>query len=191
MSFKFKTKTAAEINSCLNSYRDLLARVDRRLDDVRSRYPSEIACRKGCDCGCRNLSIFPIEALSVAMAIRDLPAGAADDIRQRACGHSQWDCPLHEKGACRLYPFRPIICRTHGFPLQTLFNGRPSIGFCRHNFKNRRSAVPHDAIIDLDGINSSLRAVNAALTGLHAFQVPDRLSISAAVLLEFDDILNT
>jgi Fe-S-cluster containining protein len=170
------------INSCLKPYRDLVARVDRLLDDVRCKYPADIVCHKGCDCGCRNLSIFPIEALSIFMAIRELPANAAAAVRQRAETHTIWDCPLLEDRACGLYPYRPIICRTHGLPLQTIYNGRPSIGYCRRNFENR-SAIPRDAVIDLDWINNSLRAVNAALVQHLTRQMPARLSIAAAVHL--------
>lgn len=170
------------IQNCLRPYRDLLARVDRLLDDVRCKYPADIACRKGCDCGCRNLSIFPIEALSIFMAMQELPAEAAAAIRQRAAAHSIWNCPLLEDRACGLYPFRPMICRTHGFALQTIYNGRRSIGCCRRNFKNRPD-IPQDAVLDLDWINNSLRAVNAALVQHLTRQMPARLSIAAAVHL--------
>ena len=168
------------IHNCLKPYRDLVARVDRLLGDVRRKYPADIACHKGCECGCRNLSIFPIEALSIFMAIQQLPIKTAAAIRQRAEAHTIWDCPMLEDRACGLYPFRPIICRTHGLPLQTIYNGRPSIGYCRRNFKNRPN-IPPDAVIDLDWINNSLRAINAALAQHLTRQMPARLSIAAAV----------
>jgi Fe-S-cluster containining protein len=180
----FKTTKLADVISCLDSYRRLVARVDRTLDRVRSRYPDDIACTKGCDCGCRNISIFPLEAIAVVMAVWRLPAETAAAVRRRAATHSMWDCPLHAAKTCQIYPFRPMICRTHGFPLSTVFNGRPSIGCCRRNFKNG-PPIPHDAVIDLDRINSSLRAINAAITGRLSLQVPARLPISAAVLIEF------
>ncbi|MGD2096648.1 MAG: hypothetical protein PVG35_03650 [Desulfobacterales bacterium] len=171
-----------QIHNGLKPYRDLVAWVDRLIGDVRRKYPADITCHQGCDCGCRNLSIFPIEALSVFVAIRELPTETAATIRQRAIANSIWDCPLLEDRACGLYPFRPIICRTHGLPLQTKFNGRPSVGYCRHNFKNR-PAIPRDAVIDLDGINNLLRDVNAALVPYLSRQMPARLSIAAAIHL--------
>ncbi len=114
------------------------------------------------------------------MAVQELPAEKAAALRQRANILSIWDCPLLEDGACGLYPFRPIICRTHGFPLQTIYNGQSSIGCCRRNFNNRPS-IPDDAIIELDPINSLLRAVNASAVAAMALQMPERLSIAAAV----------
>lgn len=172
-----------QIDQALQPYREWVARVDRLLDSVRSRYPNDIYCHKGCDCGCRNLSVFPVEALSVFMGVQELSANTAATIRRRAKANAIWNCPLLEERACGLYLYRPIICRTHGFPLQTVFNGRPSIGYCRHNFKNS-ATIPQDAIIDLDRINSSLRAINTAFIRQMTMQLPARLSIATAVLLD-------
>ena len=174
----------AHLHKCLIPYRDLLTTVDRLLYRIRRRYSAQITCRKGCDCGCRNLSIFPIEALSLANALQDLPAGTAVRIRKRAANASFWDCPLLEDQACNLYTFRPVICRTHGFPLQTIYNQQVSIGHCRHNFKDM-SSIPDDAVIDLDHINGALRAINSSAVSemAYALQLPDRLSIADALLL--------
>jgi uncharacterized protein len=166
-------------------YRNLVAGLDRIMDRIRRRYAGHIACRRGCHCGCRNLSIFPIEALSLADAMQNLSTETAAKIRKRASAVSLWNCPLLEDRACRLYPFRPIICRTHGFPLKTIYKGRSSIGYCRENFKEMPT-IPEDAIIDLDTVNRMLREVNAAVVGKMAdgLQMPARLSISEAVQLE-------
>jgi Fe-S-cluster containining protein len=172
------------LHKCLTPYRDLLTTIDQLLVGVRRRYSAQIACRKGCDCGCRNLSIFPIEALSLAYAMQDLPVGTSARIRKRAAKASFWECPLLEDRACNLYAFRPVICRTHGFPLQTIYNQRLSIGHCRYNFKNM-SSIPDDAVIDLDHINGALRAINASAASEMAdvLQLSDRFSIAEALLL--------
>ena len=172
------------LHKCLIPYRDLLTAIDRRLECIRRRYSAQIACRKGCDCGCRNLTIFPIEALSLAHAMQDLPVGTSARIRKRAANASFWECPLLEDRACNLYAYRPVICRTHGFPLQTIYNERLSIGHCRHNFKNM-SSIPDDAVIDLDHINGALRTINASAVSemAHVLRLHDRLSIAEALLL--------
>ena len=143
---------------------NLLTRVDRLLDGIQRRYPGHIVCHRGCGCGCRNLSVFPVEALSLVHAIRDLSAETGAKIRRRAAAASFWDCPLLEDRACSMYAFRPVICRTHGFPLLTHYKGRPSIGYCPKNFKDM-SFIPEDASIDLDNINRTLRAMNASSCG--------------------------
>jgi Fe-S-cluster containining protein len=182
----FKSKSVIDINKCFMNYRDLLTRVDRLLYSIQRQYSGHIVCHKGCDCGCRNLSIFPIEALSLANAMQqDLSEETGAKIRQRAAAVSFWDCPLMENRACCMYALRPIICRTHGFPLLTQYRGRPSIGYCRYNFKDM-SFIPDDAIIDLDSINHTLSAINASVVGelAHVLQLPDRLSIAEAIQLE-------
>lgn len=175
----------AHLHNCLIPYRSLLAAVDRTLDRIRRRYPVHIACRKGCACGCRNLTIFPIEALSLSRAVQDMPAEAAARIGKRAAGASFWECPLLEDQACSLYPFRPVICRTHGFPLQTNYNHRLTVGHCRHNFRNM-PVIPDDAVVDLDQINGVLRTINASAVNEMAavMPLPDRLTIAEAVLLK-------
>jgi len=93
-----------------------------------------------------------------------------------------------EDRACSLYSFRPLICRTHGFPLQTIYRDQLSIGSCRHNFKNMPS-IPDDAVINLDPINSTLREINASTVRETAsvLRLPGRLSIADAVLLAVFD----
>ena len=173
------------LHQFLIPYRGLLAMIDQQLDCIRRRYSAQIACHKGCNCGCRNLSVFPIEALSLAHAMQDLPAGTAARIRKRAENASFWECPLLEDRACKLYAFRPVICRTHGFPLQTVYNQRLSIGHCPRNFKNM-SSIPDDAVIDLDRINRVLRTINASAASEMApgLQLQDRLTVAQALLLE-------
>ena len=34
-------------------------------------------------------------------------------------------CPLNDAGLCRLYPYRPMICRLHGIPHELQTPGRP------------------------------------------------------------------
>ena len=172
------------LHKCLIPYRDLLATIDQLLNCIRRRYSDQIACSKGCNCGCRNLSIFPIEALSLVHAMQDLPGGTAARIRKRAAAASFWECPLLEDRACSLYAFRPVICRTHGFPLQTIYNQHLSIGHCPRNFKNM-SSIPDDAVIDLDRINGALRTLNASAVSEmgHVLQLQDRLSIAEALLI--------
>ena len=181
----FKLKAAVDIDKCLMNYRSLLTGVDRLLEGIRRRYSDQIVCHKGCDCGCRNLSVFPVEALSLLSAVQDLPEKTSAKIRQRAASASFWDCPLLENRACSMYAFRPVICRTHGFPLETHYKGWPSIGYCRQNFKNMPS-IPNDAVIDLDNINRTLRTLNESIVGelAHVLQLPERLSIAEAILLE-------
>ena len=187
MHVKLKLKSSGDIHKSLIDYRRLVARVDGMVHRIRRKYRVHIACHKGCACGCRNLSILPIEALSLSGALQDLPRLAIAAIRKRAAAVCIWECPLLSNGACSLYAFRPLICRTHGYPLLTHYQGRASIGYCRHNFKKMPS-IPADAVIDLEKINGRLRAINASVLREPERLLPiaDRLSISEAMMLELE-----
>ncbi len=178
-------KSAFDMHACLLTYRHLVVSVDQLLGRIQRKYGGHIACHKGCACGCRNLSIFPVEALSLAEALQNQPEEVIAKFQTRAASALFWDCPLLEDRACRLYAFRPLICRTHGFPLHTIYRGQSSIGYCRYNFKEMAS-IPADAVIDLAGINDTLRGINAAAVNqlAHIPELPDRLSIAEAILLD-------
>lgn len=50
------------------------------------------------------------------------------------------------------------------------------------------SSIPDDAVIELDTINGTLRTMNAAVVSelAHLLQLPERLSIAEAILIEAD-----
>jgi Fe-S-cluster containining protein len=101
-----------------------------------------------------------VEALSIALALRQSPPEKSERIRELAAAATLEKCPLLENGRCLLYEARPIICRTHGFPLLTLREGEKVLDFCPLNFKGV-STFPSNAILDLDLLNATLAAINA------------------------------
>jgi Fe-S-cluster containining protein len=146
----------------LDDYRALVSEVERLCARVRANYADHIACRKGCSGNCCriHLGLWAIEAASVAGALGGLAVETARRIRDRAARATTFGpCPLLEEGACLLYPSRLIICRTHGFPMATVYRGRRSVGFCPENFR-RLEPLPEDAVIDLDPINRALSELN-------------------------------
>ncbi|HET6419943.1 MAG TPA: YkgJ family cysteine cluster protein [Geobacteraceae bacterium] len=171
----------------LQNYRNLVEKIDGFCRSIEKKYFDLIACRKGCDSCCRHISLFPVEAVNLSVALRRLPADESSYIREKACAATaDGPCPLLENGACLLYQARPIICRTHGLPILTREFDRPSVDFCPRNFKGVES-LPGNAIIDLDLLNTSLAAINALFVSeLHGGNPPEkeRLTIAEALLLE-------
>ncbi len=172
----------------LQNYHNLVERIDGLCRSIEKEYFELIACRKGCDGCCRHISLFPVEAVNLSMALRRLPMDESSFIREKArTATADGPCPLLENGACLLYQARPIICRTHGLPILTReFDGQPSVDFCPRNFKGVES-LTGNAIIDLDLLNTSLAAVNALFCSeFYSGNSPDkeRLTIAEAVLLE-------
>jgi Fe-S-cluster containining protein len=171
----------------LQDYHRLIARIDRASRRIQEVYPDQITCQKGCAGNCCriHLSIFPIEAISLASALKKLPRKMVDHIRHKArqaTGSSS--CPLLEKGACLMYASRLVICRTHGLPMRTEYRGNRFTGFCQKNFRNLHP-IPDDAIIDLDDLNYSLTAVNRLFVDEFSDRIPmkSRFYIGEALLL--------
>ena len=169
--------------SILDHYLDLVARVDARCEAIRAAYGDQIACRKGCDACCGLISVFPVEALRLGMALATRPPAEVAAVLEAASGADEdAPCPLIHEGACRLYPARPIICRTHGLPILRRGGAEPVLDCCPLNFKGIEH-FPNTALIDLERLNSALWAVN------HRFcsewphgDPPERLRIATALL---------
>ena len=160
----------------LRNYHRLIDQVDTDCRRIQEGYAGQIACEKGCAVNCCriHLSVFPIEAVSLAMALKKLSREMVRHIRQKAGqANSFGPCPLLEEGGCLMYPSRLMICRTHGLPMRIEYRGKQSIGFCRKNFR-KLDPIPDDAVIDLDCLNNHLAAVNQ----LFVYEFSDRIGLS-------------
>ena len=172
----------------LQNYNSLIARVEHACRRIQERYADQIACQRGCAGNCCriHLSIFPIEAVSLASALQKLPRKKASHIRQKArkTGGSG-PCPLLEQGACLMYASRMVICRTHGLPMRTEYRGNRFIGFCQKNFRNLHP-IPDGAVIDLDDLNRSLVKVNRRFVAEFSDRIALRpqFSVGEALLLD-------
>lgn len=151
----------------IHRYFDLTARIDAEAGRLTALHGDAVTCRPGCTGCCVNLTVFPVEfhAIQQAMAragcIPD--AGAFDPTA--ACGF------LHN-GLCRIYPFRPVICRTHGLPILYLDNASGElaweVSFCELNFRGRGSIeFTEDTLLDLEGINEALSRINRDFLARH------------------------
>ena len=170
-------------------YQQLIARVDKTCRTIQEGYADQITCHKGCAGNCCriHLSVFPIEAISLACALKKLPREMAHHIRDKARNTSSFDpCPLLEDGACLMYASRLVICRTHGLPMRSEYRGHRSIGFCQKNFQNLKS-IPDNAVIDLNDLNAELAAVNREFVNAHSgpVELRSRFYIGEALLLDF------
>jgi Fe-S-cluster containining protein len=95
----------------------------------------------GCEDNCCNTHFFHhthIEFGYLVVGLRQLPAHQQNQIIETAhqiCEKTQkllalnqqvWlMCPLNEQGKCKLYNYRPMICRLHGIAHELKFPGKP------------------------------------------------------------------
>jgi Fe-S-cluster containining protein len=168
----------------------MITEVDRLCYEIRQRYGKYITCKKGCPGNCcqRHITVFPIEAFTFARALLQLSPEQASHIQRKARKSSSFGpCPLLEDGACLLYDSRAIICRTHGYPILSEYNGHQSVGFCHKNFKDLPSFTA-DRIIELAPLNKNLMMLNRQF--IDEFAGPlfaaDRLTVGEALLLNVE-----
>ena len=172
----------------LRNYHRLIDQVDNVCRRIQEGYAGQIACEKGCAGNCCriHLSIFPIEAISLALALKKLSREMVRHIRQKARHTNSFGpCPLLEEGACLMYASRLIICRTHGLPMRNEYRGHRFIGFCQKNFR-KLDPMPDDAVIDLDRLNNHLAVVNRLFVDEFSdwIGLSPRFSIGEALLLD-------
>lgn len=120
----------------LQPYRRFIEEVDALCNRLVSIHRPHLSCRKGCCACCTDISVLAVEAYSifrgVGTSLRGIPEsevislGTEEELLQSEPSRdspkdSPRDSPgcvfLDSSGACRIYPYRPLICRTHGLPL--------------------------------------------------------------------------
>jgi Fe-S-cluster containining protein len=99
-----------------------------------------------------DLSVWPVEYYAILEQMK-----AANRAKPRF--NADQTCEfLDEEGGCQIYPFRPIICRTHGY----------GIIFCDQNF-DAAGEICFDAnnTLNMDQINEKLARVNIVFLEEH------------------------
>jgi Fe-S-cluster containining protein len=76
-------------------------------------------------------------------------------------------CGFLDGDLCRIYPFRPIICRTHGLPIVFLDDASGElaweVSFCELNFRGQGPLeFTEDGLLNIEDINGELSRTNLA-----------------------------
>lgn len=118
-----------DIQPWLDRLRVLYADMDHSYEETAAYYG--FVCN-GCDDNCCRSLFFHhtiVECLYLIDGFRRLPPTERQDILAQAEAMSglnlRGTCPLIVSDRCRLYPFRPMICRLHGIPNELRPPGRP------------------------------------------------------------------
>lgn len=92
--------------------------VDGLADAVARSLAGHLVCGRGCSGCCQDgLTVFAVEAELIRARCGDL-------LREEPAGPAGGCAFLAADGACRVYPWRPYVCRTQGLPLRW-FSGDP------------------------------------------------------------------
>ena len=103
----------------------LHADIDARVQAIRESRPDWL-CRRGCAACCHRLADIPQltrpEWDLLQEGLEALPTGEREAIHHRVLALADQNsrpilCPMLDEaaGACRVYPHRPVACRTYGF----------------------------------------------------------------------------
>lgn len=145
----------------IHQYRQLCSEVDETAAKLEKVHADHMHCRKGCPGCCMNLSVWPVEFYSILneMKVANWPRPQLNDDKE--CGF------LDEEDGCQIYPFRPIICRTHGLPLVYWHEETDPPGwgvmFCEQNFTAADEIdFGPDTTLNMDEINEKLARINLA-----------------------------
>ncbi|MGJ0486347.1 MAG: YkgJ family cysteine cluster protein [Methylomicrobium sp.] len=112
----------------MNRLAQLHADIEARVSAIRSDHPDWL-CRMGCDSCCRRLAEIPrltaAEWDLLQEGLSTLPLELLQEIGREVAALTEQTsrpivCPLLDRavGACRVYAYRPVACRTYGFYVQ-------------------------------------------------------------------------
>lgn len=133
----------------LRYYRELIQKIDAFTDLVVSTYGNRLQCTKGCSSCCILQTIMSVELVPILQWYAQQPESIQHTITQE----NQDSCIFLHHDSCIIYPVRPIICRTHGYPVLIHNN----VDICPLN-NGIRFEPQH--ILNLENCNTMLAAIN-------------------------------
>ncbi len=142
-------------NIHFRKYKKLVEEIEKETGLLEKFHLKHMHCKKGCDLCCIDFSIFPIEFHYILHNIRgkniDLEVHTDENI-----------CKFLNYHSCTIYSYRPVMCRTHGFPLiYTSEEGEPELSVCHLNFTDFDFAdFTFENTIPQDKFNSKLFLLN-------------------------------
>ncbi|GAK51570.1 hypothetical protein U14_02815 [Candidatus Moduliflexus flocculans] len=139
-------------------YATLAAYCDQWFANVVGEYQTQMRCAQGCALCCRLETVVPLEAALIAAYVEALPPQHAvkDDFSADECVF------LASDATCAIYPVRPLICRTHGMPLQ--YPDREERDACPLNFSDiPLEQIAPQYVLSIEPVTVNLLRLNLAL----------------------------
>jgi len=132
-------------------YGSLIKKLDAHEAALLQKYGRHINCRKGCSACCILEGVFPVDAFAIYSAAMSGAIPAESLYFNETPGR----CVFLKNGLCSVYSARPVICRTHGYPV--FVDGKAD--FCPENFKELET-IDSENILDLENLNRALASIN-------------------------------
>lgn len=148
----------SKLEAALTQYRELATRLDAKFADIRDKHANSFRCGLGCHECCKpSLTVNPLEAENLKRYLNDRPS-PGESFGKNRCAF------LDRTGTCTVYEARPLVCRTHGAPLQFRDPDSKKIeaalryrDVCPLNFSGQDlGKLPADEVLNLDTVNTLL-----------------------------------
>jgi uncharacterized protein len=156
------------------AYNHLVAEMDQRIQNlVSQRFRSLLYCRPGCSDCCVEIAVLPLEAAILRDALLQKKGQALEQFSRKGCVF------LDQNSYCRLYAYRPILCRTQGIPLAYVDPASETIevSACPLNFGEGVHFEPDDLFF-MDAVNDRLARLNILYCHLNNLQPDLRVALS-------------
>ncbi len=152
----------------------LAQKVDAFFAQVHQRHGDAMECRAGCsDCCVAGLTVTLVEAAAIARHLLAAGGGLAP--------HAGPGCAaLDGAGQCRIYPARPLVCRSQGVPvrLRDDVTRLPVVTACDKNFPAGTDVIDP---LDQETLSTILAAVEAAFCADAGIEPGARISLADLV----------
>lgn len=111
-------------------YLSIREEIDAQCTKLWEQHNSYMQCKNGCSSCCQSFKVLPVELHAIIEGI------GSDEIEHHT-EEQEGACAFLINNSCSIYNWRPVICRTHGYPLVRLNEETESyeISFCDLNFK--------------------------------------------------------
>jgi uncharacterized protein len=115
----------------IDNYLKVREKIDANCSQLWKLHKNNMVCSVGCSSCCQAFKILPVEFF----AIEELLKNESVKINRN---YKADECKFLIDNCCSIYQHRPIICRTHGFPLVRVndMDDTFEISFCHLNFKS-------------------------------------------------------
>ena len=147
-------------HSYFEKYLQYRNQLDSVIEQLTLIHKPHLNCAKGCDLCCFSFRVFPVEFFAIA---NEMKSEATPNLNLEI-GEME-KCLFLNNHQCSIYPFRPIICRTHGLPLLNMNEEGTDweLNICELNFTEADDEVfDNDNVLMQDKINSELFQINKA-----------------------------
>lgn len=132
------------------------AKINTKCSELMAIHGEGMNCKISCSSCCQAFKVLPLEFHLIQEEIQNRNVKINDKAKPD-------ECKFLVDHACSIYDCRPIICRTHGFPLAR-FNDEADayeISYCKLNFINYHlDDFKNDNVFYEDDFNDELYKLN-------------------------------